>query len=114
MRVGLLLLTEGNRQPVSFCLILLGFTQRLGSRLFPCLLGFSSWSLLTCLSLCAIIFVISCCTAFAIGLAVTIFGVCRFLVGFVAFCWFAWMRTAILAGGIAVVRSGFGLCRRCE
>ena len=25
-------------------------------------------------------------------------------------CFFAWMRTAILAGGIAVVRSGFLLC----
>ena len=25
-------------------------------------------------------------------------------------CFFAWMRTAILAGGIAVVRSGFCFC----
>ena len=52
-------------------------------------------------------FFVILCTGQPLASDFTIFGVFGF-VGFVASVFFlCWMRTAILAGGIAVVRSGF-------
>ena len=47
------------------------------------------------------------CTVWLLADDFTIFGVVGFVGCFASFLLLRWMRTAILAGGIAVVRSGF-------
>ena len=51
-------------------------------------------------------FILNLCTGQPRASDFTIFGVFRFVAVLFRCCFSAWMRTAILAGGIAVVRSG--------
>ena len=100
----------GDRQPVSFSsALLVVFHIEIGSRLFPCLQGCARLvnTRLACRCVRSFLRFMSRCkvlpSAFADSPFIMAFAVCLF-----ASCFLIapWMWTAILAGGIAVVRFG--------
>ena len=104
-------MTEGDRQPVSFCSVVsfcftLSHLRDWDLVFFPV-----SWEyrvgLYRLACRCVRPFLLHAVQLAPLAFAFTIFGVLFVLALLVLCCFLAWMKTAILAEGIAVVRSGF-------